>query len=1010
MSDSENGSEFDGEIEETEFGLYMQLYFESNPEYKACDSSHIRHKLSGKENIEESPKSNENINEDKETEVREYDRVSDKGKECTTSCINENNITFSRNVNKNDTKGRDTADNTDIPCSESPDGRDPQSQLKRVSRDRLSSICSIDSISGSVPLDNLYCVDLISDEEEGGINQKLAMSESLDQEAPRETSNSKKRKRFRYSSDSDREESRCASIVMKVKTHKKRITSKERCSTPRDSDDNEDVYVLPPPPPQQVSVVDLASTSDSDPAVDTNLKEKPNTKTKCKFDSQVDHTPKCISKAKAVKSPKKLVNGDLSQIIAALKRGNKRTNFASESDTESETDSLEGELETNLTMNLDKGLKRYLENDKQHKNRTTGKVKNVRSFDYSKTLTKSTHLPSCKKWTASMASFYDTDISEDLHIEAVHQQQTNSRRDWHINANDYPVQQRGRYFTREVRCTRCRQFGHLEKDCPRVPHCHLCSQTGHTVRYMCPDNCCFRCGGEPHGFCYNTSAAVRCHLCGFHGHRMQLCPDLWRRFHITTSGEEVQSPDYHEVRPLKEQYCCICAKRGHYSYICPLRHENSYYCHVPQTVISYSSPALQKNGKLTGTSGDEILEVPADITKFSVQQRDAGRLIGRQGLVVKEVQKLSNTKIIITTKHGKCQVHICGSWKDRKFAKGILHVLLGIIPVGEYKEYITNIANVTDDPNIQDLLTYSDSNKVFTELEESNQSLQGYHGRISKSSSRILDNLPRTKEDLLAKIAESISDIRSVDFNVKRRVKLLKKERDLFDFNDASPDIIRRVQKLLNELSRVIIGREMYGNGKDIHKSLSTLQSQVEACKSNRVPEDLCENIAHTLCMVYNPSIEKVDIILSYAEDYLEKVRQTNGKKEDYLERFRSTYKKKRDNNTLSGENGFKVLKKKLKRVKSKSGNLIKNLDLICKHNRLQLKCKHCKNEAQEMHSRCRHNAKQKNCGLCKKQKDMKKKGKMCIHDCLKGKCKKCKKKKKPKRNSTAFWNEIFKN
>lgn len=67
-----------------------------------------------------------------------------------------------------------------------------------------------------------------------------------------------------------------------------------------------------------------------------------------------------------------------------------------------------------------------------------------------------------------------------------------SRRDWHINASDYPVQQRGRYFTREVRCTRCRQFGHLEKDCPRVPHCHLCSQTGHTVRYMCPDNCCFR--------------------------------------------------------------------------------------------------------------------------------------------------------------------------------------------------------------------------------------------------------------------------------------------------------------------------------------------------------------------------------------------------------------------------------------------------------------------------------------------------------------------------------------
>lgn len=49
-------------------------------------------------------------------------------------------------------------------------------------------------------------------------------------------------------------------------------------------------------------------------------------------------------------------------------------------------------------------------------------------------------------------------------------------------------------------------------------------------------------------------------------------------------------------------------------------------------------------------------QVPADVTKFSVKQRDAGRLIGRQGMVVKEVQKLSNAKVIINTKYGRCQV------------------------------------------------------------------------------------------------------------------------------------------------------------------------------------------------------------------------------------------------------------------------------------------------------------------------------------------------------------------
>lgn len=1021
MSDSENGSEFDGDIEETEFGLYMQLYFESNPEYKSNepenkthDSFHMRLQSSGKESIEESPESNVNTREDKEIEVQKYnDCQADNGRACTTSCIKENNLEFSRNARNNDTKGRDATDNADAPCSVAGiQGMDQQSQLKRVSRERLSSICSIDSISGSVPLDNLYCVDLISDEEDRGVSQNLAISERLEQEiaeAPQETSNSRKRKRFRYSSDSDIEESRCASLAGKANTHKKRITSAPKCSSSRNSDEEEDVYVLPPPPRQKISVVNLASTSDSDSSDAPNLRGKQDTKAKGKFGLQVDRTPKCISKAKDVKSPKKLLNGDLSQIIAAIKRGSKSTNVTCESDTESETDSLDGEIGTKLTMNLDKGLKRLLDNDKEHTNRPTRKVENMKSFDYSKTLLKTKNLPSCKKWTASMASFYDSDVSEDLQIEAVHKHQSNSLRDWHINASDYPVYQRGRYFTREVRCTRCRQFGHLEKDCPRVPHCHLCSQTGHTVRYMCPENCCFRCGGEPHGFCYNTSAAVRCHLCGFHGHQMQMCPDLWRRFHITTSGEEVQSPEFHKVRPLKEQYCCICAKQGHYSYICPHRHENSYYSQVPQTVISYSSPVLQENGKLTVSAGAEILEVPADVTKFSVKQRDAGRLIGRQGMVVKEVQKLSNAKVIINTKYGRCQVHICGSWKDRKLAKGIIEVLLGRIPVGEYKEYITNIANVTDDPNIQELLMYSDSNKVLTELEDSNQPLPGYRGRISKSSSRILENLPRTREDLLAKISESVSDLKSVDFDVKRRVKLLKKERDSLDFNDASPDIIRRMQKLLNELSRVIIGREMYGDGKDIHESLSNLQSKVTECKSNRVPEDLCENVAHTLRMVYNPSIERVDTILSYAEDYLEKVSKNEGKKEN-LEKFRKTYKRKQVNTAGSEENGIKLLKKKLKRLKSKSGNLFgRNSDLICKHNRLQLKCKHCKNEAQEMHSRCRHKAEQKNCGLCKKQKDMKRKSKMCVHDSIKGKCKKCKKKKKPKRNSTAFWNEIFK-
>lgn len=334
------------------------------------------------------------------------------------------------------------------------------------------------------------------------------------------------------------------------------------------------------------------------------------------------------------------------------------------------------------------------------------------------------------------------------------------------------------------------------------------------------------------------------------------------------------------------------------------------------------------------------------------------------------------------------------------FAKGIIDVLLGYMPVGQYKECIKNIAIATNDSNIQDLLKYSNSTKNFPELEDCNQALLSYHHKISKSTSRILKSLPRSKENLLAKMVESVADLKSVDFDVKRRVKLLKKERDLLNLNDLSPDVIRRMQKLLNELSKVIIGREMYGNGRYIHERLSELQIQVKACTSNRIPEELCENIAHTLGMVCNPSIEKVDTILSYAEDYLEEGRKIRTNKHDshVFSGDRKKGKKLQDRKI-----GLNLYKDKLKRGKGKNGSV------KCKHKRLQLHCWSCKKENKDIHIRCRHDAVQSVCTLCKKQKEMKRKNKKCPHSNIGSKCKKCKRKIQHKRNSTAFWNEIFK-
>ena len=63
---------------------------------------------------------------------------------------------------------------------------------------------------------------------------------------------------------------------------------------------------------------------------------------------------------------------------------------------------------------------------------------------------------------------------------------------WAIIKEDKYVRSRSRYFKPLERCSRCRQFDHSVKNCPRVPHCHLCGDTSHITRYQCPNNICFK--------------------------------------------------------------------------------------------------------------------------------------------------------------------------------------------------------------------------------------------------------------------------------------------------------------------------------------------------------------------------------------------------------------------------------------------------------------------------------------------------------------------------------------
>jgi len=46
----------------------------------------------------------------------------------------------------------------------------------------------------------------------------------------------------------------------------------------------------------------------------------------------------------------------------------------------------------------------------------------------------------------------------------------------------------------------------------------------------------FQCGDKYHTFCQATTAWVDCKICHQNGHKKKLCPDLWRRYCYTTSG------------------------------------------------------------------------------------------------------------------------------------------------------------------------------------------------------------------------------------------------------------------------------------------------------------------------------------------------------------------------------------------------------------------------------------------------------------------------------------------
>ncbi|XP_060081415.1 zinc finger CCHC domain-containing protein 7-like [Ylistrum balloti] len=135
-----------------------------------------------------------------------------------------------------------------------------------------------------------------------------------------------------------------------------------------------------------------------------------------------------------------------------------------------------------------------------------------------------------------------------------------------------------------VRCHNCKEMGHISNVCPKPKKaeiCHLCGMTGHFFR-KCPEGICYNCESPGHisRDCPQPckQRGQICFRCLMPGHSKNVCPDIWRQFHVTTSGGPVQKIN---MKPNPKRFCSNCASRKHFGFECVEnrmeRHEHGNY-------------------------------------------------------------------------------------------------------------------------------------------------------------------------------------------------------------------------------------------------------------------------------------------------------------------------------------------------------------------------------------------------------------------------------------------------
>ncbi|KAG8187447.1 hypothetical protein JTE90_009519 [Oedothorax gibbosus] len=173
-------------------------------------------------------------------------------------------------------------------------------------------------------------------------------------------------------------------------------------------------------------------------------------------------------------------------------------------------------------------------------------------------------------------------------------QPSSSKDPWHINSEDlYRRNKRGagsRYHENAVlHCTNCKLKGHTFKFCsaPKTLKCFICGEDH--LGANCQYKVCKKCYhiGHDSRFC-NQRFVEFCPLCNMRGHPVKYCPDLWRRYHVTTkSGKVVVANSISSNSPV---YCFNCGEMGHNGAMCRVAYPDKFSFPTWTSVIAHEHP------------------------------------------------------------------------------------------------------------------------------------------------------------------------------------------------------------------------------------------------------------------------------------------------------------------------------------------------------------------------------------------------------------------------------------